>query len=1111
MIRLASFLLFLFAAVPNFAATFGTITPLVGGVVDIVLDQPRQRLYLVGVPDKIEVYSILQRRFLTPIRTDSLPLSAALSTDGKLLYVACHNSSSVNVIDVEQLAVVNRVSLPARPEGIAVGGDGRVLITTIGTGINNANNTLLLYDPTTVGQNLFALSVVPSTPAPPQLPPTAGRPVLANRSYLAASADGRFIIGVNLPNNNQRSVFVFEVASGTVLRSRLINNISSVLSVSADGSRFMAGLTLFDTATLTILGQQNLANAPYPIANNVNFNLQQNQGGSVFSPDATTIYAAFNIAPTQNPPARANVSQLQIADAGNLLISTALQMPENLSGKMVMSPDGANIFAISESGFATIPIGQMSRSPLAVPERRAIILANDQCGVTQELRRAGVLIRNEGTGRLTATAQILTTTTGAGAAGGGVVPGGGIIVIPGGGVGGAVGLPIGTPVGGTAAGNAAIVGASPTVQNQNTADGPLINFTYNSTNRNIGSTSPTNFLIQSPEAINIPSQVTVYQNNRDSEARGEIVAIPTNTTAVNEGLVDMAYDASRRRVYIANSGLNRVDVYDERTRQLLEPIKVGQMPRSMAMSLDGGLLYVASSQSEVVSIVDLEQRRVVGRLRYPPIPLNANLPLVFPSVVAMTQRGLLVMMNNGTLWSAVGDELIPRQVSSIIGASTVPGPIRSMSASPNGEYVIVLSGNGIVYLYDALQDDFVQARQIFTGTQLNGYYGPVAAGPRGAYFVVNGTVLNQSLTPLSTATITVPGARPGDPGTTTNLPVPAVAPVGNSQFLRFAMPVRANATTVVTTVPNVEMVNTDTGAVMRRIPALEGVLSAVVGAGRANVDGRTMVVDALGSTAYVITTSGLSIVNLEVQSVAERPVISNGGIVNVAAYNTTISSGSLVSIFGRNLANNDQANTTPLPLSLGGVCVTVNNNPVPLLATSGGQINFQVPNELAAGTYPVIVRDLNKRLASVAANMRVQRYSPVVLVDPQTKQTAIFDDRGRPVNKDNPTTRDRRLVIYALGLGPTTGGRVTTGLAAPSSPLAETAGEVEVHFGNKAWAQSAVVVEWSGLVPGFVGLYQINVYVPGDRIRGDNLDVTIRVGGVENTQIDAVKPTVSVQ
>jgi hypothetical protein len=37
------------------AATFGTAVPVVGGVTDMVLDSARNRLYLVGVPDKVDV------------------------------------------------------------------------------------------------------------------------------------------------------------------------------------------------------------------------------------------------------------------------------------------------------------------------------------------------------------------------------------------------------------------------------------------------------------------------------------------------------------------------------------------------------------------------------------------------------------------------------------------------------------------------------------------------------------------------------------------------------------------------------------------------------------------------------------------------------------------------------------------------------------------------------------------------------------------------------------------------------------------------------------------------------------------------------------------------
>ncbi|MGH9657724.1 MAG: YncE family protein, partial [Bryobacteraceae bacterium] len=336
------------------AATFGTVVTLVGGAADLVLDEPRGRLYLVNSnSSRIEVYSIAQRRYLNPIRTDTRPLAAALSRDGRVLYVTSHDQASLNLIDPDTSTVVKRVALPARPEGVAVGGDGRVLITTIGTGANNAANTLLIYDPqANTGSDLIVVAIPPSTPAPPVAPPS-GRPALATRSALLTTQDGRFIIGVNNTQQNQRSVFVFEVASGTVLRARTVANVSNVLSIAPDASKFMAGLTLFETETLVVMAQQNAANAPFsfPGGQPNNFNLQQNQGGSAFSPDGATLYSAFNIAPVQNPAARPNVSRLLLNDPDNLLIQLGLQLSENLAGKMVISSDGSTVFALSESGF----------------------------------------------------------------------------------------------------------------------------------------------------------------------------------------------------------------------------------------------------------------------------------------------------------------------------------------------------------------------------------------------------------------------------------------------------------------------------------------------------------------------------------------------------------------------------------------------------------------------------------------------------------------------------------------------------------------------------------------------------------------------------------------
>lgn len=1113
MSRVVLCLLAILSASHAIAATFGTVTTIVGSVSDIVLDEERRRVYLVNsTSDRLEVYSLNPIRQVATIRTDSLPLSAAMSTDKTRLYITCHNASSLNVVDLDRLTVVARPSLPARPEGIAIGNDDRALITTIGTGVGNTQNTLIIYDPNRNG-TIDNVVVVPPAPTTPPGAPPAGRAFLSNRSQLVPSQDGSIIVGVNIPNGNQRAVFVYEVASGTVLRSRIINNISSVLSISPDGKKFMCGLNLFDLETLEVLAQQNLANAPYPIAQNTNFNTQQNQGGSVFTPDGQTIYSAFNIAPIQNPVARPNVGQLMINDPDNLLIKTAYQMPENLAGKMVITSDGATVYAISESGFTSIPVGTADQNPIVALSSDVLYLANDQCGVTADMRRQQIQLLNTGRGRFTASAQVLQLTPtgpvglgGIGGAGGGL-PGGGAIIVIGPGIPGLPGAPTapvlpGGGVGATTnpATNNAITQTAPTLRMLNNADGPALELNYNAANsRTLGTVSPVHdFLIQSNEAINIPPRLRVFQNNRDAEARADVRAIQVGVSA-NEALEDILYDGTRNRVYVANSGMNRVEVFDARSKAFMPAIKVGQLPRSIAISPDGNTLYVANTGGESISVIDLATNTVTGRLRFPPLPFNATAALVTPSIIAATQRGLLVIMNNGSIWRSVGNELVPRTVSTIIGTANLTQP-RTMAATPNGEYAMILAGNGFVYLYDAAADDFVQGRQIFTNP-IQGYFGPVSAGPNGRYFLANGTVLNPALTPVASAgSVQVAAARPGQAAQTTPRPVSAVAALGATTYVRFAQPVRVQANNpLVNEAPLVEVADTGTGNAMRQAAAVEGPISIVTGNARANVGGRQIAVDPAGTTAYMITTSGLSIVPLDPVAVADRPVVTPNGITNVANAKPTVAPGSLVAIAGRNLGESGSTGTgDALPTVLGGVCVTLNNQPLPLMTTSSGQITAQIPPTLAAGRYPLMVRNLDRKASSLApAMVTVSKYAPAVVVDPENKQAAIYHPDGAPVTKQNPTTRDERLTMFAVGLGATKGARIVAGQPTPADPPATT-DDVQVYFGDPRMKQAAIIVEQSVLVPGLVGVYQIDLYVPGDRIRGENLDVTIRIGGVDS-------------
>ncbi len=1124
-------LLILLAAwtLPVWSATLGTVVTLVGGASDLVLDEPRGRLYLVNsASNRLEVYSTTQRRFLNPIRTDGRPLSAALSADRKFLYVSSYDQSSLNVVDLDQLAITRRVSLPARPEAVAVGNDGRVLITTIGTGQNNAFNTLLLVDPAAAsGQEVAAIPVAPTGPQPPGTPP-AGRPALAVNSGLQTSSDGNLIFGVNNVGGNRRIIFVYEVVSATVLRLRNVASVSNVLSVAPDSSKFMVGLSLFESDSLIVLAQQNAANArfTFPTTAPTNFNVQQNQGGSVFSPDGLSIYSAFNIAPIQNPAARANVSRLLVNDSDNLLINQGYQLPENIAGKMIISADGRTIYALSESGFVIIPVGQADQSPIAAPRSLANLLVNDQCGVFGANRRAIVEVANLGRGRVTATAQLLQGNNvvpglGGGGAGGGGPGGGPIIIIPPGG-----GFPGGVLPGGATGGTAAagVAATAPGVINQNTPNGSALTFQFNAqAARSLGTVAPHTFLVQSNEAINIPPNVRVYQNNRNSESQGDIVPVEIGASDA-EGLWDMLFDSVRQRLYIANSGMNRVEVFDIRARRFLNPVKVGQLPHSLALGSDGVTLYVANTGGEWLSIVDLDKLEQVGKVRFPPLPFNSAVALATPQIISNSQRGPQVVVSAGananTLWRVVGDQLLPRTLNSAVfgTATTVPGPSQTMVATPNGEYVLLLAGNGFVYLFDASVDEWIIGRQIFGAANqpgllpLQGYFGPVAAGPRGQFFIANGIVLNNSLTP-QTGTGAGGGDVPGRPGTTpaTTRPVSAVSTAGNAAYARLSQPIVANAAALATVAdtPALEIVDVNSGAMVRSVSALEGPLQVVTGTQLQRVQGRTLAVDAGLTTAFALTTSGLQIIPLTGQpSLADRPVVNANGVVNTASYQATIAPNSLVSIFGRNMGSEQAASSLPLPGSLGGTCVTLNNSPIPLLLSSPGQVNFQMPPTIAAGRYQLVVRNLNRQTASNPVQITVARYAPAVFTD-QSARALVFDERGAQITPENPAKRDRPIVMYAAGLGATTGGRVNPGEASPAEPLAVT-GPLKVYFGDKRYVQAEVIVDWSGLTPGLVGVYQLNLRVPGFHMRGDNLPVVISIGGVDSPVTGPVVPTVAV-
>src|SRR5262249_21727150 len=263
-----------------------------------------------------------------------------------------------------------------------------------------------------------------------------------------------------------------------------------------------------------------------------------------------------------------------------------------------------------------------------------------------------------------------------------------------------------------------------------------------------------------------------------------------------------------------------------------------------------------------------------------------------------------------------------------------------------------------------------------------------------------------------------------------------------------------------------------------------------------------------GATAYALTTSGLSVVPMNPVLPAERPRVNPNGVVSTANYLPNLAPGSLATIFGANMASQATApSSSKLPTMMGGACVTLNNQPMPLIVTGDQQINVQIPVEVTAGTYPLYVRNIDRQAASLAATVKITKAAPAVFTD-GNGHAAVYHADGSIVTKDHPASRDEKLTLFATGLGLTKGGKVTSGTPAPSNPLAVT-DTVQVYFGDPRYSQSQMIVNWSGLVPGMIGVNQINITVPGNHMKGDNLPVTLKISGVTSPTNGPSPPMVS--
>jgi uncharacterized protein (TIGR03437 family) len=228
--------------------------------------------------------------------------------------------------------------------------------------------------------------------------------------------------------------------------------------------------------------------------------------------------------------------------------------------------------------------------------------------------------------------------------------------------------------------------------------------------------------------------------------------------------------------------------------------------------------------------------------------------------------------------------------------------------------------------------------------------------------------------------------------------------------------------------------------------------------------------------------------------------LSNKAVVAVdaAAYSLAVTPGQIVGLFGSELTNNNStasASALPLPRALQNTTVYVNGVAAPLFFASNGQINFQVPYSTATGLASIVV--LREDGTAAQGFVNVYPTAPTLFA-----ANATGKGQAAALNEDfssNSPTRRAKKGSYVILFGTGTGVKLVTGNgqavvpndgeAATGNPLIVTAEKPEVMIGGRA-----ANVAFSGLAPGLVGLWQLNVQIPNDAPSGGSIEVTVNIG-----------------
>lgn len=235
--------------------------------------------------------------------------------------------------------------------------------------------------------------------------------------------------------------------------------------------------------------------------------------------------------------------------------------------------------------------------------------------------------------------------------------------------------------------------------------------------------------------------------------------------------------------------------------------------------------------------------------------------------------------------------------------------------------------------------------------------------------------------------------------------------------------------------------------------------------------------------------------------------LSPVGVVNAASsapFTAQVAPGEFLTLYGSGLANTTASASLPLPTLFNGVQVLINGTPAPLAYISPTQISVVVPYLVAVPAVAQIYVINNNAASNVVTEYTGSTSVGVFTNNPVGGigyAAALHPDES-VISKSSPAQVGETVAVYLSGLG-VVSQPVPDGSPAPSNPLSITTTTPLVFLLDASGHYQQATVAFSGLAPGYAGLYQINFTVPSGL---DSGNAYLEIIGPDSDTFESVLP-----